>query len=341
MGKEPRVSVIIPTFNRAGWVATAIRSVLGQTFGDFSLTVADDASSDRTPDVVRSFDDPRLSYLRRDHNVGLVANPNLSMQGVKAEYCLLLSDDDFIHPEMLQETVQALDENPSAGMVHGRFDLIGADDETVLEDADWTYGLSADAVESGAEFIVESMRWSCRVCASTALMRTAALPNGFYDEEDFPAVDLGLWLRMALGWEMAFLNRVLSSYRIHGQSHSAAFGPPSGPGYVQNTEIVTRLKEMKLRFIDFHEDRLDDPRALRALAAQAMRRELVVMTRNLTLPERRFGQTARLLWQSAGKDLRVPLQREAWRLLIASMLGPKMTRRLQRLRGLGVHRALP
>jgi glycosyltransferase involved in cell wall biosynthesis len=333
MSREPRVSVIIPTFNRARWLPSAIRSVLDQTFGDFSLLVADNASTDRTPEVVRSFDDPRLRYLRRDHNVGLVPNHNLSLRDVEAEYCLILPDDDLIHPTTLEETVRALDENPRAGMAHGRFDLIGPDGEILLEENDWTYGLSADTVESGPEFIGESMRWSCRVCASTALMRTDALPNGFFDAEDFPAVDLGMWLRMAIDWEMAFLTRVLSSYRIHGDSHSAAFGPPEGPGYVQNTEIVTRLKEMKLRFIDLHEDRLDDPPGLRTLASRAMRRELVVMTRNLTLPERRFGQTARLLWQSAGKDPQVPLQKEAWLLLIASMLGPNMTRRLQRLRG--------
>ena len=61
------------------------------------------------------------------------------------------------------------------------------------------------------------MRWSCRVCASTALMRTAALPRG-RDEpaEDFPAIDFGMWLRMAAdGWEFAFLADTLGDYRIH------------------------------------------------------------------------------------------------------------------------------
>ena len=57
--------------------------------------------------------------------------------------------------------------------------------------------------------------------------------------EDFPAVDFGMWLRMAAeGWEFSYLDEKLGAYRIHGATHWAAFGPPQGPGYVQGVEIV-------------------------------------------------------------------------------------------------------
>jgi hypothetical protein len=192
----------------------------------------------------------------------------------------------------------------------------------------WTLGLTGDTVESGAEFIHESMKYSCRVCASSALMRTAALPRGFFDEADFPPVDLGLWLRMALGWDMAFVARTLCGYRIHASSHSAAFGDAMGPGYRMDTELLRRLEEVKLDFVDRHRDRLAQPSRLRRLARASVRRELLLLARQKTLPDRRFVPTVAALSQAATEDPRVMLTRAAWKLLGGSVLGPRLTAKL-------------
>src|SRR6476646_10618157 len=114
-----RVSVFIPTYNRARLLGFAIESVLAQTYGDFELVVSDNASTDETPDVVAGFDDPRLEYVRQPENLGL-----------------------------LERTVRALDERPRAGVAHAAFDVIGEDNEVLLPGVNWTYGLTDDAVES-------------------------------------------------------------------------------------------------------------------------------------------------------------------------------------------------
>jgi glycosyltransferase involved in cell wall biosynthesis len=327
---EPRVTVFIPTYNRAGLLPHAIESALAQTYPDFRLEISDNASTDETPEIVARYDDPRIAYVRQPQNLGLLGNHNQFLEHVRTEYALILPDDDLMYPELLEKTVQALDERPTAGTVHAAFDVIGPDGEILLHDVDWTYGLSGDTVESANEFIVESMKWSCRVCASTALMRTAALPPGAMSVADFPAVDFGMWLRMGgAGWEFAFLGETLGAYRIHGATHSAAFGPPQGPGYVQDIEIVSRLKEVKLRFIETHDGGLDDPARLRRLAEQSRRRELVVMARNKTLPERRPIQTFQALVEAARADPGVLLQTSAWRLAGASLLGPGAVDRLR------------
>jgi len=270
-----RVTVVIPTYNRARYLPGAIDSVLAQTYGDFRLLVADNASDDATHDVVARYDDPRIAYVRRARNLGITANHNLALQQVETPYCLIVPDDDLLFPEILERTVAVLDANPRAGMVHARFQVMDAGGAILEANQDWTYGLVADTVESGADFIRESMLWSCRVCASTALMRMEALPDPPFDQDDFPAIDFGMWLRMALGWEMAFVAEPLAAYRIHPGSHSAAFGPPVGSGYTQRTEIVTRLKEVKLRFVERFRHRLPDESDLQARAARSMRRELI------------------------------------------------------------------
>lgn len=332
----PRVTVCMPTRNRAGWLAESMRRVLAQTYEDFVLMVSDNASEDETPEVVAGFDDPRVRYIRLNEDVGLVGNHNQLLERVESEYVLILPDDDLAYPELLETTVAVLDANPGAGMVHAGLDMVGPDGEVLTAGVNWTLGLEADTVETGAEFIRESMRYSCRVCASSALMRTAALPAGYFRTQDFPPVDLGLWLRMALSWDMAFVNRTLCGYRIHDGSHSAAFGDPIGPGYLQDVELLRSLMRLKLRFVDEHEDRLDEPDELRRLAAWSLRRELVLLARAKTLPERRFRPTLSALREAVSEDRGVLLDTASWRLLGASVLGARLTARLQGRTGGGV-----
>jgi glycosyltransferase involved in cell wall biosynthesis len=326
----PRVTVFIPTYNRARLLSGAIKSVLAQTYDDFKLVVSDNASDDSTPQVVASFDDPRLEYVHQPENLGLLGNHNWFLERLDTEYALILPDDDLVYARGLEQLVTELDRLPRAGVVHAAFDVIDENGSVLLPHTNWTYGVEQDKVESAQEFITESMKWSCRVCASTALMRTEALPVSGMSVDDFPAIDFGMWLRMAgAGWEFAFVDETLGAYRIHSSTHSAAFGPPQGPGYVQGIEIVALLKTVKLRFLDTHDGRIAEPRKLRRLAEQARRHELVVMARNLTLPERKPGPTFRALAAAVRADPGVLLGVPAWRLAGASLLGPRLVERIK------------
>lgn len=319
----PRVTVFIPTYNRAGLLPEAIKSVLGQTYDDFKLVVSDNASDDSTTEIVASFDDPRLEYVRQPENLGLLGNHNWFLQRIETDYALILADDDLVYPGALERSVAELDRLPRAGVVHADFDVIDENGSVLLPHTNWTYGIEEDKVESAQEFITESMKWSCRVCASTALMRSEALPADGMSADDFPAIDFGMWLHMAgAGWEFAFVDETLGAYRIHSSSHSAAFGPPQGPGYVQGIEIVSRLMTIKLRFLDTHNGRIAEPQKLQRLARQARRHELVVLARNLTLPERKPGPTFRALSAAVRADPRVLFESPAWKLAGASLLGP-------------------
>jgi glycosyltransferase involved in cell wall biosynthesis len=300
--QPPDVTVIIPTRNRAGWLAQSVRAVLDQTHRQLRLVVTDNASTDDTAAVVAGFDDDRLTYLRRPDDVGLVANHNLALAEVDTPYVLIVPDDDVIHPELLERAVETLEANPRVGMVHSRFDMIGPAGEVLAPGVDWTYGLSSRTVERGEQFIEQSMRWSCRVCASTAVMRTAALPEGFFDPDDFPPVDLGLWLRMALRWDMAFDDRCLAAYRIHDGSHSAAFGGTISDGYLQDPGLLDSLRRVKLRFLHRHRAALggaDRVARLERLARRSTRHELLVYVRSSTLPERDRSRTFELLRETA------------------------------------------
>ncbi|HSH61955.1 MAG TPA: glycosyltransferase [Acidimicrobiales bacterium] len=320
----PRVTVFVPTYNRAHWLRRTIETVLSQTYEDFRLVVSDNASTDDTTEVVRSFSDDRLSYRRHDHNVGLLENHNACLRSVETEYALILPDDDLLHRDHLASAVSVLDAHPSVGFIHTAFDVIGSDGQPLSKGVDWTYGLTADTLETGSEFIRQSMYWSCRVCPSTALMRAAAIHPDLYVQEEFPAIDFGMWLRIALDWDVAFLRRPLADFRVHAASHSASFDEVVGDFYNHSVTTLTGVKDLKQSFLERHGGSLDDLARLRRSVDAGLRRELIQVMRNATVPERNLGATVRTLSQLAEVDRRVLTEVPAWRLVAASALGPRI-----------------
>ena len=80
-GGPARLTIGLPTYNRAKYLREAIDSVLGQTFADFTLVISDNASTDETPEIVASYDDSRIVYRRHETNRGWLANFNVSLEG--------------------------------------------------------------------------------------------------------------------------------------------------------------------------------------------------------------------------------------------------------------------
>jgi glycosyltransferase involved in cell wall biosynthesis len=332
-GCEPpvRVTVFIPTYNRAGWLAGAIESVLAQTRRDFHLIVSDNASTDATPEVVARFDDPRLSYQRLPHHLDLNEHFNLCFARAAAEYLFVLPDDDRMAPDLLERTVTTLDRNPSAGIAHGLVTIVDQEGAVIAEGHGMT-GLLGDAVESGNEFIRRSMDMSYRVHASTALIRAHALSGLRLDQHDYPVTDLGLWMRMALDWEMAFIASPLATYRIHADAYSVAGADATEGGYIQTAERVVKSREVKLRFIEENAERVDDPADLRRRAGRRFMHELLVHAAHATLPERRLRATLGALAACARLDARVVAKPAAWRLLAGGILGRRGVSVVKRLR---------
>jgi glycosyltransferase involved in cell wall biosynthesis len=121
---SPKVSVIIPAYNGADYLGEAIQSVVDQTYSNFELIVVDDASPDRTAEVVKGFGDPRLKYLLHPENQGSDVARYTGLQASAGEIIAFLDQDDYYHPEKLQEHVSLYDERPDIGFTYNaRFEL--------------------------------------------------------------------------------------------------------------------------------------------------------------------------------------------------------------------------
>ena len=124
MAKAPLVSVIIPTYNYAHFIAEAIESVLAQTCRDFEIIVVDDGSTDETSEVVSQFSGVR--YIRQT-NQGIAAARNTGLRNSQGNSLVFLDADDRLLPNALEAGVNSLKEHPTCAFVSGHWELISRD----------------------------------------------------------------------------------------------------------------------------------------------------------------------------------------------------------------------
>lgn len=121
---NPKVSVVIPTYGGAAHLGEAIQSVLDQTWTDFELIVVNDASPDKTDEVMAQFEDPRIRYLRHEMNRGVAYARKTGVMASRGEIIAHLDQDDLYHPDKLRLHVEFLDKHPEIGFTYNsRFEL--------------------------------------------------------------------------------------------------------------------------------------------------------------------------------------------------------------------------
>jgi glycosyltransferase involved in cell wall biosynthesis len=114
--QRPRVSIGVPVFNGENYLAQALDSLLAQTFAGLELIISDNASTDGTEEICRSYAsrDRRVRYARNDDNVGAARNFNQLVALARGEYFKWAAHDDLCSPEFLQRCIDALEQDPSA-----------------------------------------------------------------------------------------------------------------------------------------------------------------------------------------------------------------------------------
>jgi glycosyltransferase involved in cell wall biosynthesis len=110
---NPTVSVVIPTYNRAGLLGRSIQSVLNQSYTDFEIIVVDDGSSDETPNVVAEFDDQRITYVPLSKNIGAGGARNVGIRMSRGRFLAFQDSDDEWLPEKLARQMSMFERGAS------------------------------------------------------------------------------------------------------------------------------------------------------------------------------------------------------------------------------------
>ncbi len=116
----PRVTVAMVTYNSEQYVSAAIESVLSQKFEDIELIVSDDASTDRSWQIIQEHRDPRIRAFRNDQNLGEYPNRNRVLEMARGEYLIYIDGDDLLYDHGLETMVRMLDGFPEAGAALAR-----------------------------------------------------------------------------------------------------------------------------------------------------------------------------------------------------------------------------
>jgi glycosyltransferase involved in cell wall biosynthesis len=198
------MTAIVGTWNRARYLPDAIGSLLAQTLDQLEVIVADDGSTDETPQVVRLFEDPRVRYLRGPH-VGISANLNRAIAEARADYVALLDSDDWAMPERLERQLDVLESRPEVAVVGFRMTEVDARGQEVVPRVTFASGDVNDAL----------MHFNPISNSCAAFRREAVLAVGGFDPSYRCTVDWDLWLRVADGWVVHTLDEVLGVRRMH------------------------------------------------------------------------------------------------------------------------------
>jgi hypothetical protein len=152
-----KVSVLMPTFKHEGFIVRAMESLLAQTYGDWELIIVDDASPDRTAEILAPYrTDPRVTYLRNQRNLGLGACLNLATTFAGGEYLAYLPSDDVYHADHLRRLTDTLDADPEAFLAYGGVQT--GISPIFIDDPDWLRAATLqgdDVVGREAEVLAE------------------------------------------------------------------------------------------------------------------------------------------------------------------------------------------
>ncbi len=209
----PRVSVVIPTYNRENYITETIESVLAQTYRDFEIIVVDDGSTDNTRQAVGTFrDDSRVNYIYQE-NQGVSAARNTAIRASRGEYIAILDSDDIWLKDALEKRVEVLDKYPGVGLVFGQSRLMDADG-TVYRVRGSSFMNSSGIVDRTAQ--IKELLFGCNILPSASMIRGSCFDEvGVFHNDLTFAEDRLLFIRLTKRYQVAYISEPLVKYRIH------------------------------------------------------------------------------------------------------------------------------
>lgn len=208
---RPLVSVVVPTYDRAGYVETAVRSLLDQDYPELEVIVLDDGSEDATPEIlarIAEHADPERFRWERHDNVGQAATINRGFELARGELLGYVSSDDYLLPGAIEELVAAAERNPAADVVYGGWHGVDDRDRVLFECSTLEHSF------------LDSLRWGLCIVSIGALMRRRCYERiGGWDERLRFCPDYEWWLRVGDA-EFEHVPRALGCWRAHDGSIS-------------------------------------------------------------------------------------------------------------------------
>jgi glycosyltransferase involved in cell wall biosynthesis len=220
MAGSPLVSIVMPTYRRAGQIAPTLASITGQSLGDFELLVRDDGDgADGTEQAARAATagDARVRYHRNARRLGMPGNLNAGIREARGVFIAVCHDHDLYRADFLEKMVATLQRHPSALFVHCAIDMIGVDGHHVTSHV----GAWPELTEGGRWLDLMLRSFSSPVCALTVVPRAVHDRHGLYDPAYGFVSDVEMWMRLASVGDVAYVAEPLVRVREREPGHWA------------------------------------------------------------------------------------------------------------------------
>jgi glycosyltransferase involved in cell wall biosynthesis len=301
----PKISVCIPTLNGQRYIRDALDSVFRQEFDDYEVVVCDNASTDRTAEICRSYTDARLRYVRFEERTNQAGSFNRCLNAATGEYLTLLHADDFVLQGFFEDRLTRLDENQNLGFVFGAVKIVDANGAFTSTSNRWL----ADRTFTAGE-LLDFLLFGCLVCPPSLMVRKSVIERvGKFRTDLTWGHDWEWTLRLAEQCGAQYASEPLAAYRVHAESGTEEQLKRADNGR-QEREILkaalSRLETADSRF-----------RLLRRPALRALSHRQIYFAEQAVMGGR--GQAARNnLWYAAKSDLKAITRPTFWAILAAS-----------------------
>ena len=220
----PSVSVIIPAYNSEKYIAETIQSVLDQTYQDFEIVITNDGSTDGTVNEIKKFQDPRIRLHTFEKNQGVAAATNHCVKQAAGEYIAVIDSDNIFLPEKLEKQMTFLDEHPEIAAVFTYAHIIDDDGKMLPESGNFYATIFTQPNRTCQEWLhYFFFHANCLCHPSVVLRKTCYETIGYYDERLSQLLDLDLWIRLCIRYEIFIMPEKLLEFRIR-ESHSNLSG---------------------------------------------------------------------------------------------------------------------
>lgn len=204
----PQVTVLMNAYNSADFLRETLQTVQAQTCDTYEIVFWDNASTDATPDIAKAFGE-KLRYFRAEKTTPLGEARNLALQQVRTDFVAFLDCDDLWEPTKLEKQLKLFTNSPSVGLVCT---------DTIMFDGKRNLNRVFAGSEPARGHVFEQLVSRQWISMSSAMIRMQALRrlDHWFDPGLSLCEEADVFYRIALGWELDYVDEPLTRWRVHG-----------------------------------------------------------------------------------------------------------------------------
>jgi len=234
---SPKISVIVPTYNRVGYLKECIESLINQDYPkeDYEIIVVDDGSTDNTQELLENYND-LVRWFKKPNN-GTSSARNFGIKKARGEYITTLDSDDIALPNRMKDLVNFLESNKDIAFVHAKEITINKKGERLKNVSPIRHFRKfRDAKKN--ELTPEYLKKQNYIHAQTTMWRRSIIDKvGLFDEHLLSGEDYDFWLRVSEKNKIEFLDKEVVKYRWHEKCKTREYGKMQ-----QKNKIIIRNK---------------------------------------------------------------------------------------------------